>query len=77
MKKTIEIHGQRVTLFSSDEGRTWASNPQSTIAYGEREEMLRRELKERFARIDGMKFDHHGEYGFDMPDRSTAYPRRP
>lgn len=33
MKKTIDIHGQRVELYSVDEGRTWSSNPQSVVAY--------------------------------------------
>ena len=32
MKKRIDIHGQRVELYSSDEGCTWSSNPQSIAA---------------------------------------------
>ena len=36
MTKKIEIHGQRVQLYSLDEGRTWSSSPQSIIAYGQR-----------------------------------------
>ena len=56
MKKTIEIYGRRVDLYSSDGGGTWSSNPQSSIvADGEREEMLRWELQRRFARIDARK----------------------
>ena len=37
MTKKIEIHGQRVRLYSLDEGRTWASSQQSIIAYGQRQ----------------------------------------
>jgi hypothetical protein len=55
MKKQIEIHGQRVELCSSDEGRTWSSNPQSIVAYGQRKTMLRLELQKRFARIGEMQ----------------------
>jgi hypothetical protein len=55
MTKTVEIHGQRVELYSSDEGRTWSSNPQAIDAYEQREERLRLELKQKFARIDGMR----------------------
>jgi hypothetical protein len=55
MKKQIEIHGQRVELCSSDEGRTWSSNPQSSVAYVQRKTMLRMELQKRFARIDEMQ----------------------
>jgi len=55
MKKQIEIHGQRVELCSSDEGRTWSSNPQSIVAYVQRKTMLRMELQKRFARIDEMQ----------------------
>jgi hypothetical protein len=52
MMKQIEIHGQRIELCSSDEGRTWSSNPQSIVAYGQRKTMLRLELQKRFERID-------------------------
>jgi hypothetical protein len=52
MKKQIEIHGQRVELYSPDKGRTWSSSPQSIVAYGQRQEILRLELKQRFARMD-------------------------
>ncbi len=55
MTKQIEIHGQRVKLYSLDEGRTWSSSPQSMVAYGERKTMLRLELQKRFERIDGMQ----------------------
>ena len=53
--KRIDIHGQRVELYSLDKGRTWSSSPQSIVAYGQREKMLRLELQKRFARIDAMQ----------------------
>ena len=52
MTKEIEIHGQRVKLYSPDDGRTWSSSPQSIVAYGQRKELLRLELQKRFERID-------------------------
>ena len=52
MMKQIEIHGQRVELYSPDQGRTWSSSPQSIVAYGQRQKLLRLELQKRFARID-------------------------
>ena len=52
MMKQIEIHGQRVELYSPDQGRTWSSSPQSLVAYGQRQNILRLELQKRFARID-------------------------
>jgi len=55
MTKQIEVHGQRVQLYSLDEGRTWSSSPQSIVAYGQRKTMLRLELQKRFERIDGMR----------------------
>ena len=55
MTKQIEIHGQRVQLYSPDKGRTWLSSPQSIVAYGQRKKMLRLELQKRFERIDGMQ----------------------
>ena len=55
MTKQIEIHGQRVYLYSLDEGRTWSSSPQSIVAYGQRKTMLHLELQKRFERIDGMQ----------------------
>ena len=72
MKKRIDIHGQRVELYSLDEGRTWSSNPQSIVAYGQRKELLLLELKQRFARIDEMQEpDPYGEFGYEMLERST------
>jgi len=58
MMKQIEIHGQRVELYSLAKGRTWSSSPQSIVAYGQREKMLRLELQQRFARIDAMQDPH-------------------
>ncbi|HET7004163.1 MAG TPA: hypothetical protein VFK65_01635 [Candidatus Binatia bacterium] len=52
MNKTIAIHGQHVILYSSDEGRTWSSNPQSIIAYEQRRQILRLEIQQKFARFD-------------------------
>jgi len=52
MTKQIEIHGQRVQLYSLDEGRIWSSSQQSIVAYGQRKTMLRLELQKSFARID-------------------------
>jgi len=75
MKKIITIHGQRVELYSSDQGQSWSSNPQSTFDYGQREEILRGELKQRFARIDGMQPAPNIEVGFDMPSRFAERKR--
>ena len=73
MKKRIDIHGQRVQLYSLDEGRTWSSTPQSIVAYGQRKEILRLELKERFARIDQMQEpDPYGDFGYEMPSRFSV-----
>jgi hypothetical protein len=70
MKKRIEIHGQRVELYSSDEGHTWSSSPQLIVAYGQRKEILRLELKQRFARLDAMQeHDTHSDVRFGMPSR--------
>jgi hypothetical protein len=55
MTKQIEIYGERVQLYSLDEGHTWSSNPQLIVAYGQRKTMLRLELQKRFERIDGMQ----------------------
>ncbi len=52
MTKQIEIHGQRVRLFSSDEGHTWSSSPRPIDAYSQRKLMSRLELQKSFARID-------------------------
>jgi hypothetical protein len=75
MKKIITIHGQRVELYSSDDGHSWSSNPQSTIGYGQREEILRGELTQRFARIDGMQPAPHSEVGFEMSNRFVGRKR--
>ncbi len=73
MKKQIEIHGQRVELYSLDEGHTWSSNPQSIVAYGQRKETLRLEIKQRFAQIDAMQERNpHGDFGFALPSRRTG-----
>jgi hypothetical protein len=53
MTKQIEIHGQRVQLYSLDGGCTWSSRPQSMVAYGQRKKMLRLEIQQRFERIAG------------------------
>jgi hypothetical protein len=55
MMKQIEIHGQRVELYSPDKGRTWSSSRQSIVAYGQRKTMLRLELQKGFERIDEMQ----------------------
>jgi hypothetical protein len=54
MTKQIEIHGQRVQLYSFDDGRTWSSTPQSIVAFGQRKMLLRLELQKSFERIDVM-----------------------
>ncbi|HSK30452.1 MAG TPA: hypothetical protein VLA17_10855 [Candidatus Limnocylindria bacterium] len=73
MTKTVEIHGQRVELYSSDEGRTWSSNPRAIDAYEQREETLRQELKQKFARIDGMQeADAHNVAEFGMSVRTIG-----
>ena len=53
--KQIEVHGRRVRLYSPDGGRTWSSNSQSIVAYGQRKELLRLELQNTFKRIDEMR----------------------
>lgn len=55
MMKQIEIHGQRVQLYSLDGGCTWSSNPQSIAAFGQRKTMLRLELQKRFERMDRLQ----------------------
>ena len=55
MMKQIEIHGQRIELYSPDKGRTWSSNPRSIVAYGQRKKILRLELQKGFERIDEMQ----------------------
>ena len=54
MMKQIEIHGQRIEVYSPDKGRTWSSNPRSIVAYGQRKQLLRLELQKGFERIDGI-----------------------
>jgi len=74
MKKIIEIHGQRVELYSLDEGRTWSSNPQSIVAYGQRQETLRLEIQQKFARIDDMNdSNRYRSHGFKMPSRVSTW----
>ena len=68
MTKQIEIHGQRVQLYSLGEGHTWSSSPQSIVAYGQRKTMLRLELQKRFSRIDEMQDpDPNSMREFEMP----------
>jgi mitochondrial fission protein ELM1 len=55
MRKQVNIHGQRVKLYSLDGGRSWSSSPQSIVACGQRKTMLRLELQKGFERIDGMQ----------------------
>ena len=55
MMKQIEIHGQRIELYSPDKGRTWSSSSQSIVAYGQRKQMLRYDLQKRFKRIDDIQ----------------------
>jgi hypothetical protein len=55
MMKQIEIHGQRIEVYSPDKGRTWSSNPRSIVAYGQRKKTLRLELQKGFERIDEMQ----------------------
>jgi hypothetical protein len=74
MTKQIEIHGKRVQLYSLDEGRTWSSSPQSIVAYGQRQTVLRLELQKRFARIDEMQDpDPNSITEFEIP-RSLIGP---
>jgi hypothetical protein len=51
MIKQIDVHGQRVKLYSSDKGRTWSSSPQSIVAYGQRKQLLRCDLQKAFERL--------------------------
>jgi hypothetical protein len=55
MIKQIEIHGQRVKLYSADKGHTWSSSSQSVVAYGQRKQMLGSELQQRFEQMDAMQ----------------------
>jgi hypothetical protein len=69
MRKQIEIHGQRVKLYSSDKGCTWSSSQQSIVAYGQRKMMLRLELQKRFERIDEMQRDQINSAELEIPMR--------
>jgi hypothetical protein len=51
MNKQIEIQGQMVKLYSLDEGKSWSSSPQSVVAYGQRKQMLRRDLQKAFEQL--------------------------
>jgi len=55
MIKQIDIHGQRVKLYSSDNGRTWSSSPQSIIAYGQRKQLSRCDLQKAFERLSDIQ----------------------
>jgi hypothetical protein len=50
MFKQVKVNGQRVKLYSIDNGRTWSSSPQSIVAYAQRKEFLRRDLQKAFGR---------------------------
>jgi hypothetical protein len=65
MTQQIEIHGQRVPLYSLDEGHTWSSSPQSIVAYGQRKTMLRLELQKRFERI-GLRVNYKEGNGIKL-----------
>jgi hypothetical protein len=68
MTKKIVIHGQRVKLYSSDEGHTWTSKPQSDVGYGPTLTLQRLELQKQFEHIDG-RHDHdpNDTAEFDIP----------
>jgi hypothetical protein len=55
MIKRIEIHGERVKLYSFDNGRTWSSNPQGIVAYGQRKQILRGDLQKAFERLNDVQ----------------------
>lgn len=68
MIKEIEIHGQRVKLYSTDEGHTWTSSPQAPLPSGPIETMQRLELQKRLERIDGRRnWDPNDGAEFDIP----------
>ncbi len=52
MLRQIEICGQRFELRTLDDGRTWASDPRSLIAYRRRQEAARLDLQKRFAMME-------------------------
>lgn len=73
MKKSTIIHGQRVELYSLDEGRTWLSDPQSMSAYDQRQEILRVEIQQKFARIDEMhESNRYRTRGIEMSSRVSG-----
>ena len=73
MKKIIEIYGQRVEVYSLDEGRTWLSDPQSMSAYDQRQENLRVEIQQKFARIDEMhESNRYRTRRFEMSSRVSG-----
>jgi hypothetical protein len=55
MTKQIEIHGQRLQLYSLDNGHPWSSSPHSIAAYRQRKKILRLELQKSFQRIEEMQ----------------------
>lgn len=69
MTKQIDIHGQRVQLYSPDNGRTWSSSPQSIVAYRQRKTMLRLDLQKRFQHMDDGMQDPDPNYigALDVP----------
>ncbi len=75
--KQIGVHGQRVRLYSLDEGHTWSSSPQSIVAYGQRKKVLRSELQNSFARIDEMRdLDADNFNELDTPKSPSPRQRR-
>lgn len=74
MTKEIMLHGQRVTLYSSDQGHTWTSSPQATVRSAPIEIMKRLELQKQLDRIDSRQqrnFDDSAE-----SDIRTSFNRR-
>ena len=77
MIKQIEIHGQRVKLYSSDKGRTWASSPQSIVAYGQRKRMLRCDLQKTFERLEVQDLDLDIVTELEIPNDHHQTIRQP
>lgn len=74
MIKQIEIHGQRVELYSPDKGRTWSSSARSLVAFGRRKKMLSLEVRNSFERMDEMQDpdpDNLMSLGFQEPQRTV------
>jgi hypothetical protein len=68
MTKKIVIHGQRVKLYSSDEGHTWTSSPQAPVGSDPIKTLQRLELQKQFERIDGRRNRDPNEIAeFDIP----------